>query len=150
MRKPMQSLAAIFTVLALAVTGCGGAKATPQGSGTAPAGTSAVATAPQPGQVVNLRPAEVQERLESGENLLVLDVREDWEFKEGHIPGARLIPLGGLADRLSELDPEVPVVVVCRSGNRSAKGAAILAQAGFKAVYNMTGGMNQWRGQVEK
>lgn len=101
-------------------------------------------------QVVNLKPAEVQKRLESGENLLVLDVREEYEFKEGHIPGTKLIPLGTLSARLKELDPKAPVVVVCRSGNRSAQGADLLAKAGFTQVFNMTGGMSQWQGKTEK
>lgn len=126
-----------FSVLA----GCGS-------SGGGAAGSSAAAQ--KAGQVVNLAPAEVQKRVESGEKVTVLDVREDWEFKEGHIPGAKLIPLGTLDKRLSELNPAEPVIVVCRSGNRSAQGADVLAKAGFQQVFNMTGGMLQWKGRVEK
>lgn len=138
----------LLSVLLVAALAAGCAGPAPQAG--APAGSAPAAAAAQPGKVTDLSPAAVQKRLDSGEKLLVLDVREDWEFRDGHIPGARLIPLGTLESRLKELDPQAPVVVVCRSGNRSAQGAAILARNGFQAVYNMTGGMNQWQGQVEK
>jgi len=103
-----------------------------------------------PGKVIELSTAEVRQMLDEGKQVTVLDVREDSEFKEGHIPGAKLIPLGTLSSRLQELNPKEPVIVVCRSGNRSAQGAEILAKAGFQTVYNMAGGMSQWKGKVEK
>lgn len=131
------ALVAALTVLA----GCGSSPGTSPGQGAAAA---------QPGKVVNLSPAEVQKRVESGDKVTILDVREDWEFKEGHIPGAKLIPLGTLPDRLKELNSAQPVIVVCRSGNRSAQGSQILTKAGFQQVFNMSGGMLQWKGQVEK
>ncbi|MEA5077769.1 MAG: rhodanese-like domain-containing protein, partial [Anaerolineaceae bacterium] len=59
-------------------------------------------------------------------------------------PGATLIPLGELANRLSELPKDQEIVVVCRSGNRSAQGRDILLNAGFTNVTSMAGGMNQW------
>ncbi len=106
--------------------------------------------AAQPGQVVNLSPVEVQQYLNSGIPLTLLDVRQEPEFRSGHIAGARLIPLGTLPERLYELDSQAPVVVVCQGGHRSAQGAEILAQAGFRSVGNMFGGMQQWPGAVEK
>jgi rhodanese-related sulfurtransferase len=63
----------------------------------------------------------------------ILDVREDFEVEEGMIPGALHIPMGQLQARLSELDPAVPVIAVCRSGNRSARVADALNGAGFSA-----------------
>lgn len=75
----------------------------------------------------------------------VLDVRELSEWQQVHIPGATLIPLGELPDRLSELPKDQEIVVVCHSGNRSAKGRDILLAAGFTRVTSMAGGMTQWQ-----
>ena len=77
----------------------------------------------------------------------VLDVREPDEWAAGHIPGATLIPLGQLASRLAEVPQDQQVVVVCRSGNRSATGRDILLDAGFTEVTSMGGGMNTWISQ---
>jgi rhodanese-related sulfurtransferase len=74
----------------------------------------------------------------------ILDVREPDEWTAGHIPNATLIPLGGLQNRLTELPKDRQIVVVCRSGNRSATGRDILLKAGFSQVTSMSGGMNQW------
>lgn len=79
------------------------------------------------------------------QGVLMLDVREPEEWREAHIPGATLIPLGELAGRLDELPKDQPIVVVCRSGNRSAVGRDILLQAGFEPVTSMAGGMNDWK-----
>jgi rhodanese-related sulfurtransferase len=76
----------------------------------------------------------------------VLDVREPNEWAAGHIRGATLIPLGELANRLAEVPPDRAVVVVCRTGNRSAQGRDILRGAGFSAVTSMVGGMTDWIG----
>lgn len=76
----------------------------------------------------------------------MLDVREPSEWNEMHMPGATLIPLGQLSSRLNEVPKDKPVVVVCRSGNRSAQGRDILAANGFTSVTSMAGGMNQWQG----
>ena len=79
----------------------------------------------------------------------ILDVREPEEFDGplGHIPNAKLIPLGQLADRASELSAETPVVAVCRSGARSAQATVILQRAGLTDVANLTGGMLRWRSE---
>lgn len=73
----------------------------------------------------------------------VLDVREDFEVAEGMIPGALHIPMGDLQARLSELDAAVPIIAVCRSGNRSARVADALNSAGLSAD-TMAGGMTAW------
>ncbi|WP_028266543.1 rhodanese-like domain-containing protein [Arthrobacter sp. MA-N2] len=73
----------------------------------------------------------------------ILDVREDFEVADGMVPGALHIPMGQLQERLSELDPGVPVIVVCRGGNRSAAVADALNGAGFSAD-TMAGGMIAW------
>lgn len=74
----------------------------------------------------------------------VLDVREPDEWAAGHIDGATLIPLGELAARTGELPQGTDIVVVCRSGNRSAEGRDILRDAGFADVTSMAGGMKDW------
>jgi len=77
---------------------------------------------------------------------LVLDVREESEYKTGHVLKSKLIPLGKLNERVSELDKykSKPVVVVCRSGNRSASACALLSKQGFDA-YNLAGGVIAWQ-----
>jgi len=74
----------------------------------------------------------------------VLDVRTPEEWNEFHAPNTTLIPLDELASRVNELPKDQPIVVVCRSGNRSQAGRDILLQAGFNAT-SMNGGLNQWR-----
>jgi rhodanese-related sulfurtransferase len=75
----------------------------------------------------------------------ILDVRQNSEWNEYHIPNSTLIPLDQLAGRQNEVPRDREVVVVCRSGNRSGKGREILMKAGFTEVTNMQGGLLQWR-----
>ena len=79
----------------------------------------------------------------------LIDVREPGEFDGslGHIKGATLIPLGELQSRILELDPQRPVVSVCRSGARSAQAVALLQKAGFRQLANLAGGMLRWRAE---
>lgn len=78
---------------------------------------------------------------------LLLDVREVSEFAEGHAPAARLIPLGELGERLPEIAAykNKPITVMCRSGRRSAKAVALLQQAGYTQVSNISGGIHAWQ-----
>ena len=76
----------------------------------------------------------------------VVDVRQPAEYEEGHIAGAKLIPLGSLLDRTSELDTEKPVLVYCAIGGRSRVAAQLLSAHKFSKVYNMTGGYKMWDG----
>lgn len=77
---------------------------------------------------------------------LMLDVRENSEFTDGHIPNAKHIPLGQLGQRMSELDKYKgkPIVAVCRSGSRSGHACGMLRKAGFEDVSNLAGGMMAW------
>jgi sulfur dioxygenase len=79
----------------------------------------------------------------------IIDVREDDEFNGalGHVDGARLIPLGSLTARMNELKKDRPIVLVCRSGARSAQATLMLGRAGFTRVANLSGGMLRWRAQ---
>lgn len=74
----------------------------------------------------------------------ILDVREDFEVTQGMIPGALHIPMGQLGSRLGEIDKDRPIIVVCRSGNRSAAVADALTQTGYMAD-TMNGGMAAWQ-----
>ena len=74
----------------------------------------------------------------------ILDVRTQEEWDEGHIPGATLIPLDELGMRLSELPQDEEIIIICRSGNRSAVGRDTLLNAGFESVTSVAGGFNQW------
>lgn len=94
-----------------------------------------------------ITPQEVQARLEKGEKLRIVDVREPAEWASGHIPGAKLIPLGSVEQRFHEFDPQQETIVVCRSGNRSGLACEWLESKGCKVV-NMQGGMNMWTGVV--
>lgn len=75
----------------------------------------------------------------------MLDVREQSEWDQFHMPDAQLIPLATLESRISDLPKDRDIVVVCRSGNRSAQGRDILLRAGFSRVTSMAGGMNEWQ-----
>jgi rhodanese-related sulfurtransferase len=77
---------------------------------------------------------------------LMLDVRENSEFTDGHIPKSKHIPLGQLGKRLSELDKykDKPIVAVCRSGSRSGHACGMLRKAGFENVHNLSGGIMAW------
>ena len=92
-----------------------------------------------------LSPAEAMAMREEG--AFIVDVRELGEWEQGHIEGAALIPLGQLLQRTGELPTDRTIVVVCRSGNRSAQGRDILETAGFKTVSSMRGGMKAWQAQ---
>jgi rhodanese-related sulfurtransferase len=89
----------------------------------------------------SIPPDEAVRRVAEG--ALLLDVREPDEWAAGHAPEARHVPLGALAARAGELDPETPVVCVCRVGGRSERAAVVLRQRGFDAV-NLGGGMQAW------
>lgn len=87
------------------------------------------------------RPQEAKELIDGG--AVLLDVRDDGEWRAGHAPGARHIPLARLAHRLKDLPPQRTVVTVCRTGARSARAASILAREG-REVVNLSGGMLAW------
>jgi rhodanese-related sulfurtransferase len=95
-----------------------------------------------------LKEAEALGKWESKE--FILDVRTTDEYKEGHIPGAALIPLNQLGRRFNEIPRDRDVYVMCRSGTRSAEATVWLLKKGFDNVYNISGGMLKWQGPVEK
>jgi len=92
---------------------------------------------------------EVKEKLDRGDDFVLIDVREPHEYQICNIPAAKLIPLGEVGKRLGELDPEADIVIHCKSGMRSARACGILKAAGFKHVRNMKGGILAWSDQVD-
>jgi rhodanese-related sulfurtransferase len=86
-------------------------------------------------------------KLYQSKGAFFLDVREQSEWDSFHIPGTTLVPLGQLPQRLSEIPKDQSIVVVCRSGNRSASGRDILKQAGYTNVTSMAGGVTTWKTQ---
>ena len=93
---------------------------------------------------------DVQARLttdDAATKPLVVDVREPDEWAEGHIAGARHIPLGQLAAQAGDLPKDRDIVLVCHMGGRSERATVLLRRAGFDRAINMTGGMDAWAGQ---
>lgn len=91
---------------------------------------------------------DLKEKKDNNDSFTLLDVREEFEFHISNIDG-QLIPLDQLNDRLNELDKEKEVVVMCRTGGRSAKACELLTENGFKNVSNLKGGVNAWAQEID-
>jgi adenylyltransferase/sulfurtransferase len=98
--------------------------------------------------VPEIQPEELKRRLDAGDDIQVLDVREPFEYQIANL-GAKLIPLGELAQRAGELDSNREIVTHCKGGVRSLKAAEILRQAGFQKVSSMAGGILAWSDKVD-
>jgi sulfur-carrier protein adenylyltransferase/sulfurtransferase len=103
---------------------------------------------PMESGISEIQVEELKRRLDAGDDLFVLDVREPHEYQICNI-GGHLIPLGDLPKRVSELDSSREIVAHCRSGVRSAKAVTFLQQAGFKKVHNLAGGILAWADRVD-
>jgi adenylyltransferase/sulfurtransferase len=104
--------------------------------------------APVSAKIPEIQPEELKRRLDAGEDIFVLDVREPHEYQICSIHG-NLIPLGDLPRRVHELDSSREIVVHCKSGARSAKAVDFLRQSGFKRVSNLAGGILAWADRVD-
>ncbi len=91
---------------------------------------------------------ELEQKLNAGQDVNIIDVREDTEVTMGKIPGAKHIPLGQIPDHLEKLDKNEHYYLVCRSGGRSGRACEFLEQHGFRAT-NVAGGMLAWEGEFE-
>jgi sulfur-carrier protein adenylyltransferase/sulfurtransferase len=100
-------------------------------------------------RISDISPRELATRIERGDDIQLVDVREEWEWQIARIPGARLIPLGMLEDEASTLDPKREVVLMCKSGVRSLHAAEELADAGFSKLTNLSGGILRWSQDVD-
>jgi rhodanese-related sulfurtransferase len=86
---------------------------------------------------------ELADRL-SADGVFVLDVREDWEYRRGRVPGAMSLPLGRLVASVGELPRDKPIAVICESGTRSLAGADFLLSQGFEGATSVRGGTSSW------
>lgn len=96
-----------------------------------------------------ITPKELKERLDKGEQLVLLDVREPWEHSLAKIEGSTLIPLGTLPQSMDKLDKGAEIIAYCHHGMRSADAMQFLLQQGFPAVKNLVGGIDAWSVQVD-
>jgi adenylyltransferase/sulfurtransferase len=96
----------------------------------------------------DIQPEELKRRLDAGEMLFILDVREPHEYQIANL-GGHLIPLNDLPKRLNELDPNREIITHCKMGGRSSQAVDFLRQQGFKNVRNLTGGINAWSEKVD-
>ena len=103
---------------------------------------------PATATMLDMTPEELKQRLDAGEDLFVLDVREPHEYQICNL-GGHLIPLNDLPKRVSELDSSREIVVHCKMGGRSAKAVDFLKQSGFGKVHNLAGGINAWAERVD-
>ena len=92
----------------------------------------------------SIRVQELKERLDKGDTLVLLDVRESWEYSIAKIDGSVLISLGELATSLDQLDKEAEIICYCHHGMRSVDATGFLLQNGFPNVKNLEGGIDAW------
>jgi molybdopterin/thiamine biosynthesis adenylyltransferase/rhodanese-related sulfurtransferase len=102
-----------------------------------------------PDSIPTMSPHELKRKMDAHEPFELIDVREAFEFEIARIDGAKLIPLGEIAQRANELQRERPIVVHCHSGRRSAEAVRLLQQGGFANVYNLEGGIDAWSDQID-
>ena len=96
-----------------------------------------------------ITPKELKTRLDKGDKLVLMDVREPWEFALAKLDGSVLIPLATLPQSLDKLDRQAEIIAYCHHGMRSADATGLLLQQGFSNVKNLIGGIDAWSAQVD-
>jgi molybdopterin/thiamine biosynthesis adenylyltransferase/rhodanese-related sulfurtransferase len=104
---------------------------------------------PEENAIREIQPSQLAQRLDGGEELEIIDVREPYEWQLGHIPGARLVPLDRIADEIPRLDKRRETILYCKVGVRSMYAAHQLADAGVSDVLNLAGGILRWIDEVD-
>lgn len=99
--------------------------------------------------VTEIQATELKQRLDAGENLFLLDVRDESEYEISNI-GGTLIPLAELPERVNELDSSREIITVCKMGPRGARAVQLLRKSGFTRVSNLTGGIHAWSERVDR
>ena len=97
----------------------------------------------------SIQPQTLKRLIDDGSSIVLLDVREEWEYHIAHIDGAKWIPMGELPQRASQLNPYTEIVVYCHRGMRSLDAAYLLQQIGFKRVKSLVGGIDRWAQEVD-
>lgn len=95
-------------------------------------------------EIAEIEPTELKQRLEHGDRVSILDVREPEEVAIAAFPGALHVPMGEVPSRMAELDPGAEWVIVCHHGMRSANVAMYLMRNGFAKIANLSGGIDEW------
>jgi rhodanese-related sulfurtransferase len=96
-----------------------------------------------------ITPRELKDRLDKGDRIFLLDVREPWEYSMAKLEKSVLVPLGSLSNSLDQLDRSAEIVAYCHHGMRSADAVGFLHQQGFQNVKNLVGGIDAWSIQVD-
>ncbi|HEY7531347.1 MAG TPA: rhodanese-like domain-containing protein [Nitrospiraceae bacterium] len=96
-----------------------------------------------------ISPTELKTRLDKGEKLVLLDVREQWEYDLAKLNGSILVPLATLPQAISKLNRDSEIIAICHHGMRSADATNFLVQQGFPKVKNLVGGIDAWSVQVD-
>ena len=130
-------------IFAIALAGCAAPAAAPVVEEAAPAAQAvpAIDLASLPVDIDVATAGKLREM----PDVMILDVREQSEWDEVHIPGATLIPMGDIPARIKEIPTDKTVIVQCRSGNRSSQVTDYLRKQGMTNVHNLAGGMNEWQ-----
>jgi len=96
-----------------------------------------------------ISPKELKKSLDNGDKLVLVDVREEWEYSLAKMDGSILIPLGTLPQSLAQLNRDSEIIAICHHGMRSADATNFLLQQGFQKVKNLVGGIDAWSTQVD-
>ena len=96
-----------------------------------------------------ISPKELKKSLDNGDRLVLVDVREEWEYSLAKVDGSILIPLGALPQSLAQLNRDSEIIAICHHGMRSADATNFLLQQGFQKVKNLVGGIDAWSTQVD-
>ena len=131
--KTKTLLLILILLLAISVAACGGKQAT-----SAPSASIDLATLP-----VDITVQQV-DAIRTMPEVLLIDVREQWEYDEGHLPGITLMPMNSIPNRLDKISKDKFVVITCHTGNRSSQVTKFLRDNGFDNVHNMLGGIAAW------
>ncbi len=102
-----------------------------------------------PDRLRSITPHELKARLDRGDVVVLVDVRQPWEHDHGHIAGSILMPLPEVPERYEELDPHATIVTYCKIGERSAAAADFLVRRGFTDVANLAGGILAWADDID-
>jgi rhodanese-related sulfurtransferase len=142
MQTPMKSLRRMRVAFVLAIVLLGGCGLSPSVGVVSDVAVSAQNEA----LPANVSSKHVAELYRQGE-VVIVDVRQAWEYEDVHVEDSILIPLDELSERTDEVPTDQPVILLCRSGNRSGQALRLLENAGFDNVHNLVGGITAWEQQ---
>ena len=145
--NPTKLLLLLITLITLNLTACATPAASTPAEPAAQAESATLDTHEQSDDLPALAPdVDVQTvaAIMDRDDVFLLDVREQWEYDEGHIPNITLIPMGTVPDRLADIPKDKELIITCRSGNRSGQIANFLREQGYTNVHNMQGGILAW------